>query len=189
MPSDLRSILLFDIAPWTGLWNQFSHCVILIIQQGFNHQISWSDLNTITGYDRSKWRRLNSNGSQGNIFKAVCVRDIRYYLFARNTISGSTMGWYLLRQAMSTIQILLSRTPGCTCAGGLRSIYPSPGTRLLFVDVTMGKWRHNQPTLTEHTMASVPDVIQIVSGIKYDTFYLKTSIEYIFLYSGFPSCL
>ena len=31
-------------------------------------------------------------------------------------------------------------------AGCLRSIYPSLGMRQLFRDVTMGRWRHNQPT-------------------------------------------
>ena len=31
-------------------------------------------------------------------------------------------------------------------AGGVRSIYPTLGIRLLFGDVTMNQWRHNQPT-------------------------------------------
>ena len=33
-----------------------------------------------------------------------------------------------------------------TSAEGLRSIYPSLDMRQLFGDVTMGQWRHNQPT-------------------------------------------
>ena len=33
-----------------------------------------------------------------------------------------------------------------TSAGELRSIYPSLGMRQLFGDVTMGPWRHSQPT-------------------------------------------
>ena len=41
----------------------------------------------------------------------------------------------------------VSYTRACeTSAECLRSIYPSLGMRQLFRDVTMGRWRHNQPT-------------------------------------------
>ena len=62
----------------------------------------------------------------------------------------------LLHYILVTSDFIVSYTRVSeTSAGCLRSIYPNLGMRQLFGDVTMGEWRHNQPTQLSDVPISV----------------------------------